>query len=35
MYGLTRGLTTLTGIGVAGFLLWLATQPDADVNADY
>ena len=33
MYGLTRGATTLIGVVLAGFLLWLGTQvlPDNDV----
>ena len=35
MYGLTRGTTTLIGVAVAGFLLWLATQFQAEGNADY
>ena len=37
MYGLTRGATTLIGVVVAGFLLWLATQilPDRDDEGEY
>jgi hypothetical protein len=35
VYGLTRGTTTLIGVAVAGFLLWLATQFQAEGNADY
>ncbi len=26
MYGITRGVATLIGVGVAGFLIWLAAQ---------
>ena len=32
MYGLTRGTITLLGAGVAGLLIWLATQVDDGSN---
>ena len=35
MYGLTRAGTTLIGAGVAGVLVWLATQVDRDTNSGY
>ena len=35
MYGMTRATMTLLGAGVAGFLLWLASQTDADGTAGY
>ena len=28
MYGLTRGVVTLLGVALAGFLIWIATQID-------
>jgi hypothetical protein len=34
MYGLTRGAVTLIGILVAGFLIWLATEPLGGVEID-
>jgi hypothetical protein len=35
MRGMTRGTVTLLGVGVAGFLLWLASQFDADATGEY
>jgi hypothetical protein len=35
MYGLTRGTMTLIGAAGAGFLLWLASQTDADALGGY
>jgi len=35
MYGLTRGATTLIGVLVAGFLLWLGTQILPDTRGEY
>jgi hypothetical protein len=35
MRGLTRGTVTLLGVAVAGFLLWLASQFDADATGEY
>lgn len=35
MYGLTRGTLTLIGVGVAGFLIWLATQIGDDSTGGY
>ena len=35
MYGLTRAATTLIGILVAGFLLWLGTQILPDTRGEY
>jgi hypothetical protein len=35
MYGLTRGVATLLGVGVAGFLIWLAAQIDAGSTGGY
>jgi hypothetical protein len=39
MYGLTRATTTLIGVAVAGFLLWLGTQifdfPDVPSDGQY
>jgi hypothetical protein len=35
MYGLTRGLTTLLGAGVAGLLIWVATQINDSSNGGY
>ena len=35
MYGLTRGTITLLGAGVAGLLVWLATQVNAGTNGGY
>src|SRR5215210_8107195 len=35
MYGLTRGTITLFGAGVAGLLIWLATQVDEGTNGGY
>ena len=35
MYGLTRGTTTLLGAAVAGFLLWLGAQTDAEGLGGY
>ena len=35
MYGLTRGVTTLIGVLVAGFLLWLGTQILPDTRGEY
>lgn len=35
MYGLTRGTMTLVGAAVAGFLLWFATQLQADETGEY
>jgi hypothetical protein len=35
MYGLTRGTITLLGAGVAGLLIWLATQVNEGTNGGY
>ena len=35
MYGLTRGTITLLGAGVAGLLIWLATQVDESTTGGY
>ena len=35
MYGLTRGLVTLLAAGVAGFLIWLATQINDETTGGY
>jgi hypothetical protein len=35
MYGLTRGVTTLIGAGVAGVLIWIATQVNDSSNGGY
>ncbi|HMI99223.1 MAG TPA: hypothetical protein VK488_05265 [Gaiellaceae bacterium] len=35
MHGLTRGATTLIGVLVAGFLLWLGTQILPDTRGEY
>ena len=35
MYGLTRGTITLLGAGVAGLLVWLATQVNESTNGGY
>jgi hypothetical protein len=35
MYGLTRGVVTLLGVGVAGFLVWLATQINDSSTGGY
>ena len=35
MLGITRGISTLIGAGVAGFLIWLATQMGSDTEASY
>lgn len=35
MYGLTRGTMTLIGVAAAGFLLWLASQLEADGTGGY
>jgi hypothetical protein len=35
MYGLTRGTITLLGAGIAGLLIWLATQVDDTSNGGY
>jgi hypothetical protein len=35
MYGLTRATTTLLAAGVAGFLVWLATQFDSTTDGEY
>jgi hypothetical protein len=35
MYGLTRGVTTLIGAGVAGLLIWVATQINGSSNGGY
>ncbi|HEY7018510.1 MAG TPA: hypothetical protein VH297_08575 [Gaiellaceae bacterium] len=35
MYGLTRGTITLISAGVAGFLVWLATQVNDSTNGGY
>jgi hypothetical protein len=35
MYGLTRGTITLLGAGIAGLLVWLATQIDDGSNGGY
>ena len=35
MYGITRGLATLIGAAVAGFLIWLATQIGTATTGDY
>jgi hypothetical protein len=35
MIGITRGISTLVGAAVAGFLLWLATQMGSDTAGSY
>ena len=35
MFGLTRGFSTLVGAGVAGFLIWLATQMGQGSSSEY
>jgi hypothetical protein len=35
MYGLTRGMITLLAAGLAGFLVWLATQVNGTSNGGY
>jgi hypothetical protein len=35
MIDFTRGISTLVGAGVAGFLIWLATQIGSDSAAEY
>ena len=35
MIGVTRGLTTLAGVAVAGLLLWIATQIGTESNGAY
>jgi hypothetical protein len=35
MYGLTRGMVTLLGAGVAGLLIWIATQIDDGSTGGY
>src|SRR5437762_13768620 len=35
MYGLTRGLTTLAGVAIAGTLIWAATQVTGPTLGDY
>jgi hypothetical protein len=35
MYGLTRGTITLLAAGIAGFLVWLATQVNDSSNGGY
>lgn len=35
MFGLTRGFSTLVGAGVAGFLIWLATQMGQGSSGEY
>ena len=35
MYSFTRGMTTLIGAAIAGFLIWLGTQFDADSGGEY
>jgi len=35
MYGLTRGTITLLAVGVAGFLVWLATQINDSTTGGY
>lgn len=35
MIGMTRGVATLVGAGIAGFLIWLAAQVGADSSSDY
>jgi hypothetical protein len=35
MYGLTRGAVTLAAVGVAGLLIWIATQIDDGSNGGY
>jgi hypothetical protein len=35
MIDFTRGISTLVGAGVAGFLIWLATQIGSDSTAEY
>jgi len=35
MIGVTRGISTLVGAVVAGFLLWLATQTGAETSGEY
>jgi hypothetical protein len=35
MIGVTRGLSTLAGLAVAGILLWFATQVGAETSGEY
>ena len=35
MLGITRGLSTLVGAGIAGFLIWLATQTGTGSSGEY
>src|SRR5215210_4378167 len=35
MIGITRGVSTLVGAGVAGFLIWLAAQMGQGSSAEY
>jgi hypothetical protein len=35
MYGMTRGFATFVGVGVAGFLIWLAAQMGGDSAGGY
>ncbi len=35
MIGITRGISTLIGAGIAGFLIWLATQMGSDTAGGY
>jgi hypothetical protein len=35
MLGIARGLSTLVGAGVAGFLIWLATQAGSGSSGEY
>ncbi|HXH87855.1 MAG TPA: hypothetical protein VNI55_04535 [Gaiellaceae bacterium] len=35
MIGLTRGFSTLVGVGVAGFLIWLAAQTGQGTSGEY
>ena len=35
MIGLTRGFSTLVGVGVAGFLIWLAAQTGQGSSGEY
>ncbi len=35
MHDLTRGVVTLLGVGVAGFLIWIATQINDSSTGGY
>ena len=35
MFGLTRGISTLAGAAIAGFLLWFATQIGTETSSEY